>query len=55
MSFIEKIWPTLKYGEEADANEFYIGLIENLVQNLPEKYAKRDNNNNCSVEPKGNN
>ena len=35
---IAKICPSLHYGEQEDANEFYIGLIQKLMQKLPEKY-----------------
>ena len=32
-----KIWPSMHYGEEEDANEFYVGLLQNLMSKLPEK------------------
>ena len=34
---VETICPSLHYGEQADANEFYIGLVENLLNKLPQK------------------
>ena len=32
-----EIWPSMHYGEEEDANEFYVGLLQNLMSKLPEK------------------
>ena len=31
-----EIWPSMHYGEE-DANEFYVGLLQNLMSNLSKK------------------
>ncbi len=32
---VAKIWPSMRYGEQEDANAFYIGLITHLVERLP--------------------
>ncbi len=34
---IAKMWPSMHYGNQEDANEFYIGFIKNLIQTLPKK------------------
>ncbi len=36
---IAKIWPSMCYGNQEDANEFYMGLMKNLIQRLPKKYS----------------
>ena len=32
-----EIWPSMHYGEEDDTNEFYVGVLQNLMSKLPEK------------------
>lgn len=41
-----EFWPSVCYGDEQDANEFYIRILDHLLEQLPNKYVYIKGRNN---------